>query len=217
MHLTTLSFPEIKLRQSDGHKLRGYFSKIFGDESDLFHNHNADGSAIYRYPRIQFKVIEQVPYLIGLDDGAALLVERFMQIKELKLDDRTYTLNQKNIKSLDLSLGLIEDLISYKFLSPWMALNQKNHTAYLTMDTVQQAELLKRILTSNMLSYMKAFGCLVESKVLVQHSLNTITTQFKNQTMVAFKGQFTTNALLPDFIGLGKSVARGYGAIKKIA
>lgn len=215
MHLTTLFFPEIKLRQSDGHKLRGYFSKTFGEESDLFHNHNEDGSAIYRYPSIQFKVIDQVPHLIGLGAGAALLVERFIKIKELTLDDRTYILNQKNIKSEEIELGLVDDLLTYRFMSPWMALNQKNHASYTQMNNTDKADKLKRILIGNMLSYMKAFGCRVEQKVLVKHELTTISTNFKNQTMIAFKGQFTTNVLLPDYLGLGKSVSRGYGAIKK--
>ena len=35
--------------------------------------------------------------------------------------------------------------------------------------------------------------------------------------MIAFSGRFTANVLLPDFIGLGKSVSRGFGAIQKIS
>jgi CRISPR/Cas system CSM-associated protein Csm3 (group 7 of RAMP superfamily) len=38
-------------------------------------------------------------------------------------------------------------------------------------------------------------------------------TKFKNKTMMAFEGSFTSNARLPDLIGLGKSTARGYGTI----
>ncbi|MDZ7899258.1 MAG: CRISPR-associated endonuclease Cas6 [Arcicella sp.] len=34
--------------------------------------------------------------------------------------------------------------------------------------------------------------------------------------MMAFGGTFMTNALLPDYIGLGKSVSRGFGSIVKL-
>ena len=38
-------------------------------------------------------------------------------------------------------------------------------------------------------------------------------TQFKNKTMLAFEADFVTNTIMPDSIGLGKSVARGFGSI----
>ncbi|NPA46342.1 MAG: CRISPR-associated endonuclease Cas6 [Chlorobi bacterium] len=34
--------------------------------------------------------------------------------------------------------------------------------------------------------------------------------------MLAFIGMFTTNAVLPDYAGIGKSVARGFGTILKM-
>jgi hypothetical protein len=40
-------------------------------------------------------------------------------------------------------------------------------------------------------------------------------TNFKDTKMVAFQGNFITNALLPDEIGIGKAVSRGFGTIKK--
>ena len=83
MQQTLLQFPNLKLAQRDGHKLRGYFSHLFGQESDLFHNHHPDGKVIYRYPRIQYKVVEGEPMLIGLGEGAQLLVERFLRVKDI--------------------------------------------------------------------------------------------------------------------------------------
>ncbi len=40
-------------------------------------------------------------------------------------------------------------------------------------------------------------------------------TGFKDNLMTAIGGGFTTNAMLPDWVGLGKSVSRGYGTIQK--
>ena len=34
--------------------------------------------------------------------------------------------------------------------------------------------------------------------------------------MTVFAGGFLTNAVLPDYIGLGKAVSPGFGAVKKI-
>ena len=41
-------------------------------------------------------------------------------------------------------------------------------------------------------------------------------TQFKDQKMLAFSGNFVTNAVLPDLAGIGKAVSRGFGTVSKI-
>ena len=43
-----------------------------------------------------------------------------------------------------------------------------------------------------------------------------VLTQFKNQPMLGFQGEFVANVLLPDGVGLGKSVARGFGAVQRV-
>ncbi len=41
-------------------------------------------------------------------------------------------------------------------------------------------------------------------------------TKFKNQEMLAFNGNFVTNAELPNWVGIGKSPSRGFGTIEKL-
>ena len=38
---------------------------------------------------------------------------------------------------------------------------------------------------------------------------------FHNQPMLCFTGDFTTNFLIPEFLGLGKQSARGFGVVRK--
>jgi hypothetical protein len=40
-------------------------------------------------------------------------------------------------------------------------------------------------------------------------------TTLKGQTMVGFVGSFTLNLQIPDLLGLGKSVSRGFGTIEE--
>ena len=42
------------------------------------------------------------------------------------------------------------------------------------------------------------------------------TARLKGVRMVGFKGTFAVNFELPDYIGLGKSVSRGFGTIKRV-
>lgn len=214
MQQTLLKFPNLKLQQRDGHKLRGYFSKLFGQESDLFHNHQPDGKFIYRYPRIQYKVVDGQPMLVGLGEGAQLLVDRFLRVKEIEMDNQVFPLQQKNLKSEEVPLRMMNSLQAYKFINPWLALNQKNHKEYLQLDRQQQQDKLKGILVANMISFFKSVDFHADSDIMVHLELTPPrVTKFKNQPILAFYGSFVCNVHLPDYIGLGKSVSRGYGTI----
>ncbi len=212
---TRLHFPEIFLRQRDGHKLRGYFSDRFGADSDLFHNHTPDGKCIYRYPLIQYKVVKRHPMLIGINEGAHLLMERFLQIKRLEIEDRVYLLEQKHMKSEEVEVGVVNALKTYELMSPWQALNQKNYQIYLGLSPNEKQEQLNRILTNNILGFFKSIDCRIEQQILVTTQLTELPIAFKNKIVLGFKGSFVANVVLPDYIGLGKSVARGFGVIKK--
>lgn len=214
IHQTVIRFPEIQLATRDAHKLRGYFGQLFREHSPLLHNHLESGEAAYRYPLVQYKVLDSVPTLVGLNEGAELLVRLFLNIKELQIGQRTYPVYQKNIESKTVAIGLSGDLHAYRFQTLWMALNQQNYTAYLKENGEQRTHHLKSILKGNLLSFFKAMGYYAERAVMA--NLNVTgerETQFKNNTMLAFEARFVTNCSLPDSVGLGKSVARGFGTV----
>lgn len=217
MHQTTLSFPQIQLQRRDGHKLRGYFAQQFGEESDLFHNHDEAGKSIYRYPRIQYKVVHGVPMVVGLDKGAELIVERFLRIKHLDIDGLRFFTDQKNMKSEEYLTGVKSALYQYEFLNPWMPLNQDNHKAYIEMSKEEQVQKLQKILCSNIISFFKSVGHQEAERIMVNLQLQEPQLAgFKNQKLWTFRGNFVSNVKLPDYIGLGKSVARGFGTIKLV-
>lgn len=219
LHTTTITFPEIKLQTRDAHKLRGYFGNLFREHSPLLHNHLESGETQYRYPLVQYKVMGQTPTLLGLNEGAELLTALFLQVQELQLDGRTYPVLSKNIRNQRWMIGLDDDLHQYRYETLWMALNQENHRQYVKIDTERERqEQLKRIAISNILAFYKAFDLMLpkEQRILLNLEVKEKSTRLKEQSMVAFSGSFTTNALLPDLAGLGKSVARGFGAVRKI-
>lgn len=214
IHQTIIRFHEIQLATRDAHKLRGYFGNLFREHSPLLHNHLESGEAAYRYPFVQYKVLNNVPTLVGLQEGADLLIGLFLKMKELEIGDITYPVFQKNIESKMINIGLSDDLHAYRFQTLWMALNQQNYSTYLAEDEVQKAKHLKAILTGNILSFFKGMEYRAEGNIMANLKItNQRETQFKNNSMLAFEGNFVTNTLLPETIGLGKSVARGFGTI----
>ena len=210
---TIIRFPEIQLDTRDAHKLRGYFGDYFKLHSPLLHNHYEDGTLRYQYPLIQYKVINKIPTLVALNEGAELLSSLFLKIDHIRLDNRNYPLSSKNIEQRKVPVGLSESLYEYRFDTLWMALNQENHKEYIRLNIEEKDEKLNRILRNNILSFYKGAGIWLEDKVMAKGKFIEKETRFKDSRMLAFGGSFVTNAMLPVGVGLGKSVSRGFGTI----
>lgn len=213
-----ISFPDLSLHPHYGHKLRGYFGNLFREHSPLLHNHYSSGELRYAYPLVQYKILDSVPTLIGIEDGAELLTKLFLQIKELNLDDKKFIIYSKNITGICCEVGISKSLIRYKFKSHWMGLNQKNYKIFNNLlPGAERKSYLNKILIGNILSFYKGINYTADERIYVESSLKESISAFKNREMTVFSGNFTTNALLPEFVGLGKSVSRGFGTVTKIS
>jgi hypothetical protein len=168
---------------------------------------------------IQFKIINKVPCIIALTEKAVqVFTEIFMGLDEINIEGEKIPVNEKDFKIEIVDFGFSEETFMYEFISPWMALNQKNYAAFKKMNGQEEKKyLLRRILTGNILSMAKYLGYHLEPDQRIQSDLNfkQMKTTLKGQSMLGFEGVFKTNFHLPDYSALGKSVSRGYGCIKK--
>jgi hypothetical protein len=212
---TTIRFPEISLETRDAHKLRGYFGEYFKEQSPLLHNHYEDGTSRYKYPLVQYKVIDHIPMLLGLNEGGELLTSLFLKIHEIVLAGVTYPLYSKNISQQQIETGIADDLIGYRFANYWMALNSENHKEYLQLNAEEQKVKLNQVLRNNLLSFFKGVNVWVDDKILVKGNFKPRKSNFKDNKMIVFEGDFVANVMLPEYVGIGKSVSRGFGALKR--
>ncbi len=219
MNKATLYLDNIALRTSDAAKLRGYIGNLF-QEHDLLHNHDAStGKLIYRYPLVQFKVIDGRPYLVAVTDKAVkIFAEIFINLNELKIGDRLIPIHEKNIIVENIKIGITENPVKYKFLTPWLALNQQNHEKYKSLPDSEQDKMLDEIIVGNILSLAKGLGYWIEKDVKISAAarLRETSVRLKGEPMIGFMGTFEANFVIPDLLGLGKSVSRGFGSVKKI-
>jgi Cas6b C-terminal domain/Cas6b N-terminal domain len=194
--------------------LRGYFGEAFADEV-LLHHHNADGSLHYAYPRVQFKVIDRTAHLIGLAEGGDLVTRLWGEVDSARIGADDLPVLEGGLTRRRETIGETTEPVVYRFLSPWLGLNQDNHRRYaMTSDPAERRSLLERILVGNCLSLAGAFGCRVGARLTADASgLRPRPVRLKGVEMLGFLGTFRVNFQLPNRAGIGKSVSRGFGTV----
>jgi hypothetical protein len=211
-----VTFSPLSFRASDIPKLRGYLSKRFPDYNQI-HNHKQNGGFRWVYPEIQFKFIDKLPVIIGHGLGFDILSEVFLKTDRLELSHRIVEIPEKTIQVFEADLGVSDTFHSYRFALPWMALNQKNYLTHKFIDKDDRTIFLNRLLRENLKTLSHAFDYWIPDpdNISVKSELTEKLGQFKGNTMVLFSGRFSVNFKIPQYLGIGKQVARGYGTVVK--
>jgi len=75
--------------------LRGFFATKF-NEYTLLHQHNID-KLVYKYPLVQYKIIDGIPMVVGINEGANVLKEIYDKFDEITLGKTKYEILEKSI------------------------------------------------------------------------------------------------------------------------
>jgi hypothetical protein len=198
-------------------KLRGYFASRFG-EYNLIHHHLNNDKLLYKAPLIQYKMLDGKPFVLGIDEGADILQKTHIDIDYIKIGYKEYQVKEKSIVLKTDNLGTINNNKTYSFLTPWLALNEKNYEKYRMLGAWgKKKELLEKILVGNIISMSKSLGYTVPAPIVVKiNDLREVKTSLKGTPMLGFLGTFSVNFEIPDYWGIGKSVSRGFGTIKRV-
>jgi hypothetical protein len=207
--------------------LRGAVAKHFRN-NDLFHQHNGDGSLIYRYPRIQYrwdnpKYSDKSGYigdgmLVAYGDGVEALTELFISdFNELELGQQRVVPVETTCEMRKCTIEISNKLYEYYFRSPWLPLKQEKYEHFKTLTAKAQQLELNRILCGNILTATRDLGLNFDSTVYTWFmEKKRMRCRYKDLQLQGFTGKFITNVKLPDDFALGSKVAHGYGWLKTI-
>lgn len=215
LRVMRVTYPDIQVPQWQGRKLRGFFASG-AEGGSLLHNHEESGSGIYRYPLVQYKVLGKTPTILAIEEGIREVHPLVMERQELLLGEHRYPCGRVNIDLCTETIGDTTEFRCYRFCSPWFGLNQTNYRAYATASADERQAILSRVLIGNLLSLAKGIGLRVEGRLEIRPRLEERPVRFKDETILGFAGIFRVNYLLPDLIGIGKSVSRGFGSVRQV-
>lgn len=214
--------------------LRGAVAGTWPEQS-LLHQHEHEdvpgsqrslgpGRLNYVYPRVRYGIGNNSTGVItALEEGVPVLeeLEQRLSHREVRLGSRGTKIVGSTFEKQEGNFGCPDApsaTIPYGFLSPWLALNEENYARYQASGPAKRRRLLERILIGNILSMSKGLGYVVTQEIKVSR-LDVYPVRapvrLKGIEMTGFKGAFAVNFELPDLIGLGKSVSRGFGTVRR--
>lgn len=197
-------------------KLRGYFANRFG-EYELIHQHLNSSDLLYKTPLIQYKPLDGKLLVLGINEGAEVLQKIHEDIDCLKIGHTNYQIKEKIIVLRTDYFGTIDNDYTYSFLTPWLALNEKNYEKYQRLGSwADKKEFLEKIIVGNIISISKSLGYTVPEPIRANiGKMTEVRTKLKGTPMLGFLGTFSVNFSIPDYWGIGKSVSRGFGTVKR--
>ncbi len=168
----------------------------------------------FLYPRIQVKVLDEEIFIIGLNQGVDPIMKIKDEIKELNFGDITFKVEDCDLEESAQLFNLTSNLIKYKFISNWVALNNSTNNKYQNMNDANRLEFLNKLLGENIVFLAREVGFDFEKNIFSRINISSLEPISEDQKgWGAFQGEFYSNIILPNYIGIGNGITRGYGAI----
>lgn len=198
----------------DANKLKGFIASQFR-EYPIFHNHYG-GRCMFTDSRIQYKIIDHVGYILGIEEGAES-IKMLSDIDELHLGNSIYKVTPTFCDKEEIIMPT-KDLLQYDLASYWLPFKSENYEIFKTLkDRTEKKWFINDMLRNNILSMCKGYGLDVDKRkhTIYVHSRFKQSMSFYKVPRTSYIGEFRTNMILPDFFGLGEKVSAGFGVIKR--
>ena len=202
--------------------LRGFIASRCSE--DLLANRQGD-KLRYQAALIQYKIINGNALVVGFEQGAEILAAIQDGLDSLWMQGERIAIKENAVLQGNQCIGISRNPIGYRFITPWLALSQKNFVRYcedsqqedVRQLTPDRIALLQRILIGNIICMSKHFSYEVAERIVVDDlALQTDYSWLKGVKMLSFTGTFRINFVLPEYWGIGHSPSRGFGTVTQI-
>jgi hypothetical protein len=215
LHTFTLTLDPANPMQCTVKELRGFFATKLSEYTEL-HKHEA-GTFTYRYPVVQYKMIKNIHTVIGINEGADLLTTICNESPEIRPGTGTWQITGHSPAINAEEFGIADTLIPYEFLTPWLPFSQENYKRFYKLKGKEERDgFVQKILVQNINSLSKSLGCEIPAPVRCETNLHFQKDRIGDVSDMTFTGKFQTNFLIPDLLGIGKSVSLGFGTVQQI-
>ena len=195
------------------YQVKGVFIRHFKNEL-IVPMLNGSNRHKFLYPRVQVKILNEQIYIIGIKEGLIPVISIAEKVK--KLDFGNITFDVESFELLESKNNFIssKQVITYNFLTPWIALNHMNQGMYKKLDEIEQRLFLNKLIGQNIVFLANELKLSLEKNIYTKLEISELLPKkVDEKNWGSFEGGFKTNCILPNYIGLGNGITRGFGSI----
>ena len=195
------------------YQVKGVFMKQYPNEP-IISMINGKNREKYLYPRVQVKILNEQIFIIGLKEGVDPVVSLNEKIQTLDFGNISFNVVENDSDLLKNQFEMTDKLIHYRFITPWVALNQSTGNKFRKIKNQEKIKFLNMLLAQNLIFIAKEFGSVLEPKVYTKINVPSLFPKTVDEKRWgSFNGEFKANFFLPSYIGIGNGLTRGYGTI----
>ena len=195
------------------YQVKGVFMRQYPNE-DIIPMLDGTYRDRYLYPRVQVKILNEQIYLIGINEGVDSVISLNERLKSLDFGNITFDVEHTDLDSVSNQFTPSDNLVHYKFITPWVALNHMTGGKYKFLTNQEKPSYLNKLLGQNIIFLAKEVGVDLTDDILTKVKVSSLFPKpVDDNKWGAFMGAFKTNFILPNYIGIGNGITRGYGTI----
>ena len=195
------------------YQVKGVIMKQFPD-NEIVPMLNGTYREKFLYPRVQVKILNEQIYLIGIAEGVEPIKSILSKLNSLNFGNITFEISKNEIEENNDSFKLTPELIKYRFVTPWIALNRNTGKKYRPLKNKDRINYLNKLLGKNIIFLAREMGIETDENIFSKLNLSTLVPKsIDDNNWGAFNGEFIINFFLPYYLGIGNGITRGYGTI----
>ena len=195
------------------YQVKGVFMRQYSDEPIV---PMLDGSYRDRflYPRVQVKILNEQIYIIGINEGVESVLSICDKFESLDFGNITFEIQDCDIEDASQQFIPSKHLVRYRFITPWVALNHMTGGKYKFLTNQEKPSYLNKLIGQNIVFLANEVGISLEDNIFTKVQVSSLFPKPVDENKWgAFMGEFKTNFILPNYIGIGNGITRGFGTI----
>ena len=195
------------------YQVKGVFIRHFKNEL-IVPMLNGSNRHKFLYPRVQVKILNEQIYIIGLKEGLIPVISIAEKVKKLDFGNITFDVQSFELFESKNDFISTKQVITYSFLTPWIALNHMNQGMYKKSNRIEQHLFLNKLIGQNIVFLANELNLSLEKNIYTKLEISELSPKkVDEKNWGSFEGGFKTNCILPNYIGLGNGITRGFGSI----
>ena len=206
--------PEHPLRFS-ADELRSFFADKVAEYSALHKNNTS--AFIHRYPVLQCKQIKNSVLVIGISQGADCLYGLSRDQMILGRGESICRITSRDTAIREEVFGIADSFFTYEFLTPWLALNQQYAKKFYDLKGKPERDaFMQKLLTTHLQTLARSLDYPLPEAGHLHGKCPLRTGADRWRKRDRFPGKIPDKSPVPDYLGIGRSVSKGYGTIREI-